>query len=265
MYTDNYYTSPALYADMTHLGFGGCGTVRCNRRGLPPEMKAKLRKGEMVASTAEEGMMALKWMDKRPVHMLSTIHDDSVVTKQRRTRLAPDGREEIRKPHAVEGYNRHMGGVDKSDQLLSYYGFGHRTVKWWRRAWFHLIDMAVVNSYILYKESSQSARKLTHEKYRILLASELLVEAGEAPHVHPGGRASHPLPSSSRLTERHFPGKTAAGVGGKPSQLDCVVCSHKKGRGRRTTTFTCKDCNLPMCIVPCFELYHTKVDPVRYL
>ena len=108
--------------------------------------------------------------------------------------------------------------------------------------WFHLIDMAVVNSYILYKESSQSAHKLTHEMYRILLACELLVEAGEAPHVHPGGRASQPLPTSSRqLTERHFPGKPAAGVGGKPSQFDCVVGIHKKGRERRTTTFTCKD------------------------
>ena len=82
----------------------------------------------MVASTAGEGMMALKWMDKRTVHMLSTICDDSVVTKQHCTRLAPDGSEEIR-PHAVEEYNRHMGGIDKSDQLLSYYGFGHRTVK----------------------------------------------------------------------------------------------------------------------------------------
>ena len=108
MYTDNYYTSPVLYADMAHLGFGGCGTVCCNCRGLPPEMKTKLRKG-MVASTAKEGM---KWMDKRPVHMLSTIHDDSVGTKQRCMRLAPDGREEIRKPHAIEKYNWHMGGVD---------------------------------------------------------------------------------------------------------------------------------------------------------
>ncbi len=30
-------------------------------------------------------------------------------------------------------------------------------------------------------------------------------------------------------------------------------------------TFKCKQCDLPMCVVPCFELYHTKVDPQRYL
>ncbi len=42
-----------------------------------------------------------------------------------------------------------MGGVNKSDQLLSFYGFSHWTVKWWRRAFFHLFDMAIVNAYIL--------------------------------------------------------------------------------------------------------------------
>ena len=41
-------------------------------------------------------------------------------------------------------------------------------------------------------------------------------------------------------------------------------CSNKKGRGKKTTTFYCKQCDIPMCIVPCFELHHTKVDPIRY-
>ena len=55
-------------------------------------------------------MLVLKWMDKREVMMLSTIHDDSVVTKKRRSRTAPDGQEDILKPLVVEEYNRHMGG-----------------------------------------------------------------------------------------------------------------------------------------------------------
>ena len=54
--------------------------------------------------------------------MLSTIHDDSFVTKKRRSRTAPDGQEDILKPLVVEEYNRHMGGVDTGDQLQSYYG-----------------------------------------------------------------------------------------------------------------------------------------------
>ena len=64
--------------------------------------------------------------------------DDSMVTKRRRSRLAKDGIEDVQKPVMVEQYNTYMGGVDKADQLISYYGFSHRTVKWWRRAFFHL-------------------------------------------------------------------------------------------------------------------------------
>jgi hypothetical protein len=58
----------------------------------------------------------------------------------------------LRKPVVVEQYNKYMGGVDRSNQLLSYYGFSHRTVKWWKRAAFHLIDMAIVNAYIMKTE-----------------------------------------------------------------------------------------------------------------
>ena len=79
--------------------------------------------------------------------MLSTVHDDSFVTKKRRSRTATDGQEDILKPLVVEEYNRHMAGVDTGDQLQSYYGFSHRTVKWWRWLFFHLIDLAIVNDY----------------------------------------------------------------------------------------------------------------------
>ena len=93
------------------------------------------------------------------------------------------GIEEVQKPVMVEQYNTYMGGVDKSDQLLSYYGYCHRTVKWWRRAFFHLVDNAIVNAYILYRLSEQSGRKLDHKHFRIELAKQLL--GGTDGHTHP--------------------------------------------------------------------------------
>ena len=268
VFTDNFYSSPALFRDLRDLGFGACGTVRVNRRGLPAAMKATLAKGDTTSALIDETMMALKWMDKRPVCMLSTIHDDAMTTKVRRTRRVEGGQEEIKKPVVVEEYNRFMGGVDKSDQLLSYYGFSHRTVKWWRRAAFHLFDMAVVNAYILYSTSTQSSRKLTHEQFSIELSKEMLLQVSvdiseDAPLSH--GRLQRPLPPQSRLIERHFPANLPCTPAGKKRQTDCTVCSKKKGRGRKTTTYMCKQCNLPMCITPCFELHHTKVNPQRYL
>ena len=154
-----------------------------------------------------------------------------------------------------------MGGVDRSDQLLSYYGFCHRTVKWWRRAFFHLLDLSVVNGYILYRR--HGAGHCTHEQFRVELARELLLKSGLQTPFQPRRRLS--LPPPARLTERHFLEKVPPRSTGRPSQLECQVCCWKKGRGRKTTTYRCKQCKIPLCVVPCYELYHTYVDPVRHL
>ena len=260
IYTDNYYTSPALFTDLFHNGFGACGTV--DRRGVPHEMRRTIRKREVVTAAVDDTVTALKWMDKRPVVMLSSVHDSSLVAKKRRSRLAPNGTDEVMKPKMIEKYNNKMGGVDKADQLLSYYGFPHRTVKWWKRAFYHLLELAIVQAYTLYRQSSQSGRHFTHQQFRVHLARELLHSTGEevTPKVSP---LSHsPI---ARLTERHVPDRTDVASNGKFLQPDCVVCSRKKGSPRKTTSYICKQCNLPMCITPCFELYHTKVDPLRYL
>ena len=66
-----------------------------------------------------------------------------------------------------------MGGVDRGDQPLTYYGYPHRTAKWWRRAFFYLFDAAIVNSYIMYCQRHEG-RRLTHEQFRVELAKDLL-------------------------------------------------------------------------------------------
>ena len=257
VYVDNYYTSPALFSDLRDRGFGACGTVRANKRGLPIEMKATLERGAVISANVDRSMMALKWMDKRPVSMLTTIHDNSMTTKVRRKRRRGGEREEIRKPVTVDQYNQFMGGVDRSDQLLSYYGFSHRTVKWWRRAAFHLLDMAIVNSYVLYS-SLHAGRKLTHEQFRIELAKELLLQASvnvadDMSACH--GRLQRPLPPQARLTERHFPSHLPCTPSGRMGQKECMVCSKKRGHRRKTTSFMCDHWQHLMCIISCFEFF----------
>ena len=111
--------------------------------------------GEIYSEKIEnDTITCLKWQDKREVNMLSTFHSDDMIDVRRRTRSAADGVEMISKPVMIHSYNQNMGGVDKSDQLILYYGFPHRSIKWWKHVFFHLVDLSVVNASILYNIAS---------------------------------------------------------------------------------------------------------------
>ena len=190
-----------------------------------------------------------------------------MVSIERRSRRGSRGLETIEKPECIIDYNKWMGGVDLYDQLCCYYLFDHRTWKWWRRLFFHLFNTAIVNAYILYIESTQASRKLSHADFRIQLAKQLLQEAGEPiPETPPEPSSqSEAVPSSLRFSGRHFPEKVPPTASGRLGQLECVVCSKKRGRGKVTTTYRCKTCKKALCVTPCFELYHTHTDPTRHI
>ena len=74
IYMDNLYSSPTLFKLLKERGFGAC--VREDRKGMPTQQfKSKMKKGEVNKVVLEGEVMALKWMDKRPVRILTTIHD----------------------------------------------------------------------------------------------------------------------------------------------------------------------------------------------
>ncbi|KAG5899689.1 hypothetical protein JTB14_015179 [Gonioctena quinquepunctata] len=55
-------------------------------------------------------------------------------------------------PRIVDDYNKHMGDVDQADRLLRTYCINRRSKKWWHCPFFAIVDIAFVNSYILYKK-----------------------------------------------------------------------------------------------------------------
>ena len=240
--TDNVYSRPALFRELKQRGFGACGTTQRDRRGIPPTVcDVKLQRGDVISST-DDGILSLKWKDKLDVTMLSTYHDDSMVTKNRRSRAAQGGVEDILKPKVVKDYNKNMGGVDKSKwllqflhdslivfwksfgsimvyshvpalefhchstcilltgyQLILYYGFSHRSVKWWKRAFFHLFDLALLNSHILFQVATSS--KTSQLEFRISVATSLLEGLEHPCRRHHDTATELPV----HLTERAFP------------------------------------------------------------
>jgi len=145
----------------------------------------------------------------------------------------------------VLDYNKNKTGVDRSDQMLSYYTFSRETVKWWKKLFFHLLDLAVVNAHILYKKSSKV--KMSLEIFYEKVAEGLLASAGM--EIQAVGQTSSP---AGRLVGTdHFLYRIPA-THGKPEgkvQRSCRVCAEKGKRQtektvKKFTTTYCRKCDV---------------------
>jgi hypothetical protein len=93
-------------------------------------------------------ILLLVWKDKRDMHMISTIHDASMILTGKKYRKIGD---EIKKPFCIVQYNNYMkGGVEEADQYLSYYSILRKTVKWNKKVGLDLINCGLFNSYRIY-------------------------------------------------------------------------------------------------------------------
>ena len=132
--------------------------------------------------------------------------------------------------------------------MILYYGYAHRSLKWWKRIFFHLVDMSIVNAHVLHNATAPS--RLTQLEFRIAVAKGLLQGYEVARQRNRRGDCGLPL----RLTERAFPEPIPDG-----KRADCLVCSQRGKGGRHQTRMRCKGCKAPLCVHPCFERYHTVV------
>ena len=80
-----------------------------------------------------------------------------------------------------------MNGVDKCGQYLYYYSMGRKSIKWWKRAFFRLIELSIVNAMVIHfhKNPDIASKQQAHKYFREALAHELvqeLLDAKEKPY-----------------------------------------------------------------------------------
>ena len=146
IYVDNWYTSVELCKVLKENGCDIIGTLRKDRKGLPISVvKAKMKTGKQKVSYEHKlRLMCLGWKDKRDGFLIGTCINDSPVTAKRK------GFETVI-PEIVNVYNNQMGGVDRSDQMLTSNEVERKRVKkWYKKQFMHLINVATFNSHILH-------------------------------------------------------------------------------------------------------------------
>ncbi|XP_064876538.1 piggyBac transposable element-derived protein 4-like [Oncorhynchus nerka] len=251
LYVDNWYSSPTLFQHLLSNSTGACGTVRSNRKGMPAFGCRKMQRGEVEFQ--ENGQqLAVKWHDKRDVHVLSTVHTATMSATGKVDHLT--GERKI-KPDCVLDYNLKMGAVDKADMINSFVECTRKTNKWYKKIFFHLIDTAVLNGSIVHRQLT--GKVITYQKYRENLMRELLEEHHTPRRPSTGGRPA--VDNRLRLTARHFPCKVPQTASqGSRTRRHCKVClsGARRSKQRKMTKYMCLACDTPLCISPCFEEYH---------
>lgn len=248
LYVDNWYTGVKLFEELHKRDTGACGTIKNNRSGFPKF--ETLQKGESVYKHTEN-LLATKWKDKRDVHMLTSIQKDGLGSTGK---LHHKTKEIIKKPLSVIAYNSNMGSVDKSDMQLSFVECIRKTIKWYKKFFFHLLDLSVLNSSILHQIKTGKKQSLGHFRNELVrgIIQKYCKDIGTRRLVTSG-------PHPKRLIDRHFPSLVPPKDRNKSRQRNCVVCSHsiKKEKKRSSTRYQCDECDVGLCVINCFKEYHT--------
>ena len=272
VYFDNFYTSHQLVRDLFLHGTPSMGTVRINRVGFPKCLKdvkawAKTQARGGVWWVRESEMLALQWVDNKPVSVLTTIDsaNDSVLTRRRVMVDQKFAQIDVPQPKAIHRYNQYMNAVDRSDQLLACHNIRRKCYRWWKVLFYHLVDMAIVNSFILFQkyrseheDSVELQRKNTYSMvdYREAIVRQICkLPDYDVPPVYSIAKRSV---NTHDFRTDHLPGTEST------IRRNCFVC-YKEGRGERRVTTYCKapQCNNRYLHISspeynCFDAWHSE-------
>lgn len=258
VYFDNFYTSFKLVDDLQKRQTYACGTLRKGRAEFSNEYKSEILKVGELHYLVRDNVIAVHWKDKRDVFALSSHHAPGETVIKR---FSGD----IAKPNLICDYNQFMGGVDKCDQYLSYYAIARKSSKWWKKVFFRLVELCVINSMCLYnaKFPKFASKRSSHKRFREILLHELVqpfLDKCEDDRL--AGRYAikdDPLARRGTTPQARLQGKHYSSI--HADRRKCTVCAYKinpntgKRFDKKTKTF-CAKCDKHMC-QRCFSHFHT--------
>lgn len=159
LYMDNYYNSVAITKELFDNGTHSCGTLRLNRGALKALQALTKQKGEHneLHYRKKTNTFVICWQDTRLVSIIMNLKGINTEEYIHRKRIRTDGRvmlQETRldQPVAIKKYIKFMSGVDRFDQMIKYYAFAHKTMKWTKKVMLYLFQMMLQNVHILYNK-----------------------------------------------------------------------------------------------------------------
>jgi len=243
LYTDSWFTSPALQRALEQRGIRLCGAVRSNRKGMPDIPAEDIRaldRGEWIQRQKGDATVAV-WRDQRAMWLLYNHCSPSEAASL--DRWNDRGRKvSVGCPRAIRDYFYRARSVDVLSQLHYAYLIGRKARRAWPRLAWWLLDMCVVNAFQLWSKGQPHPGQL---RFREELMYELLKQMPT--DQKPTRAGARPNPADAPAKD-HYSLLTSV-------DRDCVQCS-KRGATRKRTNFICAACQVHVCCGECFSLWH---------
>lgn len=138
---DNWFTSIELLDELKKRGLTFVGTIKKNKREIPPEFQASRQRPEgsaLFGFSNEKTLCSFVPKKNRAVILVSTMHHSKSID------------EEKKKPEIICFYNKTKSGVDILDMKCAVYSSGRRTRRWPMAVFYRMLNIATNNCFILY-------------------------------------------------------------------------------------------------------------------
>ncbi|XP_029841450.2 piggyBac transposable element-derived protein 2 [Ixodes scapularis] len=264
---DNWFSSYGLVCALKERGLLSVGTVRPNR--LPgcsfknDQTLKKEGRGSFDVTTEQKGnVVAVKWYDNKSVHLVSSYVGAAPKGQVERWSSTSHSHVTVERPAIVSEYNQFMGGVDLCDMLVELYRCDIRGRRYYLRIVFHLIDVCVVNSWLLYRRHCSQ----TGTQFRLLVEFRMqiaraLLKAGKLDERKRGRPSAleTPPPKRANAQPRLVQDVRLDMIGHWPVHSEkkqrCKLCIVSYSR------ILCGKYNMHLCLNKdknCFRAFHVK-------
>ena len=219
---NNFFTSLDLALRLEEKRCSLVGTIRQNRKEILEECKVKkqLHETEVFRHVTKSGITLTSYQCKstKNVAILSSLHSDVEVLSEDNPKHKPD---------SILYYNQTKVGVDVFDQMTRMYYVKAGSRRWPVHVFYNVIDMALINSWVIYKKVCQS--KISRREYIQKVLEELTgcMTFDSRKRVRDDCSSIRPVTSPIPVVQARRTCST-------------VMCKNR-------TTDSCQDCNKPVC------------------
>ncbi|XP_046396458.1 piggyBac transposable element-derived protein 3-like [Ischnura elegans] len=264
VYADNFFSSLPLVRKLKEIGVWYVGTCRENRlKDAVKKLKdvkdiKKGGRGSSSIATSSDGITVARWFDNNVVHTISSYAGIQPMGKAKRWCKRNKEYVDVNRPVSIEIYNKHMGGVDLMDSLVALYRNDIRNSRWYMRIFYHMLNVAVVNAWLLWRKSNNVPIDLLEFKSRV---ANGLIFSGKAAQSRKRGRSNSTSPSSlptkKKPSHKVIDELRLSKCGHYPKKIESNNANRcRDKRCTSKTRYMCGTCLVPLC-PDCFESFHS--------